>query len=269
MKTGDRLKKATILLFIFTMFIFMSGCEKQKSYEDLLEEFQNHLDDRQELYQEQFDFFNTASTQTVKTLVMVNVSITPTNQSKRGSGVIFQESATHYFVLTNHHVVHTEPYESATLRVQDYQGNLYNASLIISDPAYDLAIISFPKSFIPLDMIPLSVLDPEKDESMIIMGYPNMRMVSITMGNLVNYSLVNVPNVNETVINIQFEVIMTFAPVYFGSSGSLVINQNFELIGIVFSAFIPSHSNVSEVTLIIPVSKVTEFINLYQGGITT
>ena len=248
------------------MLIILSGCEKQKSYEDLMKEFQDHLDDRHELYTERLDFFNTASTQTIKTLVMVNVSITPTNKSVRASGVIYKDTATHYYVLTNHHVVHVQENENATYRVQDYQGNLYQATLISSDPAYDLAILRFSKSLIPLDAITFSETDAIKNDSIIIMGYPNMRMVSITMGNVINYSLINISHINETLIDIKFEVITTFAPVNFGSSGSLVINQNLELIGIVYSAFIPTHAKVSEVTLIIPVSKVMEYLHLYQGG---
>ena len=248
------------------MLIILSGCEKQKSYEDLMEEFQDHLDDRHELYAERLDFFNRASTQTIKTLLMVNVTITPTNRSVRASGLIYKETNTHYYVLTNHHVVHVQEGENATYRVQDYQGNLYQATLISSDPAYDLAILVFQKSLIPLEVITFSDTDAIKDDSMIIMGYPNMRMVSITMGNVINYSLINISHINETLININFEVITTFAPVNFGSSGSLVINQDLELIGIVYSAFIPTHAKVSEVTLIIPVSKVKEYLNLNEGG---
>lgn len=244
----------------------MFGCEKQKSYEDLMKEFQDHLNDRHELYEERLGFFNTASTETIKTLVMVSVTITPTNRSIRASGVIYKETQTHYYVLTNHHVVHVQDNESATYRVQDYQGNLYQATLIASDPAYDLAILSFTKSFISLDVITLSNANALKNDSIIIMGYPNMRMVSITMGNVINYSLINISHINETVIDIQFEVITTYTPVNFGSSGSLVINESFELIGIVYSAYIPSHSEVSRATFIIPILKVLEYIELVQGG---
>jgi S1-C subfamily serine protease len=244
----------------------ISGCQEEKTYEDLFLEFQEHLEANHEIYQEHLDFFNTASTQTIKTIVMVSVNIIPTNALIRASGVIFDEDDTYYYVLTNHHVVHVDENEQAIYRVFDYQGNIYQASLVVSDPSYDLAILKFTKALKTLEIITFSENDAIKDDYIMIMGYPNIRMVAMTMGAVVNYDMIDISNINENIIDVKFEIMISYAPVNFGSSGSLVINGQHALVGIVFSAYIPTNDDISEATFIIPLSKVKEFLVLHNGG---
>ena len=242
----------------------LSGCQVNKTYDDLNNEFQNHLDDYHEIYQKRIDFFNVASTTTVQSIVMINVSIKPTNQLIKASGVVFDQSSTHYYVLTNHHVVETKENETATYRIQDYLGNLFNASLVYTDPNYDLAILSFPKISRQIQIITFSEQNPKLKDHIVIMGYPNIHMIAMTMGTVINYGKISLNPDNTSTINISFEVIITYAPVKPGSSGSLVINENHELVGIVFSAHIPRE--VSDATFIIPVIKVLEFIASAKAG---
>lgn len=256
------------LLFLMTMLslLILSGCQEEKTYEDLRQEFQDHLDSNHELYQERLDIFNHASTETIKSIVLISVNVVPTNTTVRASGVIFDEDETYYYVLTNHHVVYVDQNEQGIYRVFDYQGNIYQASLLISDPSYDLAILRFPKTLKVLKLVEFSETDAVIDDNITIMGYPNIRMVAITMGAVVSYDKLDISNINENIIDVHFDVMISYAPVNYGSSGSLVINELSELVGIVFSAYIPSHSDISEATFIIPLSKVKEFINLFLAG---
>jgi S1-C subfamily serine protease len=263
------LKRIFTIFIIITSTFLVSGCQEPTTYEDLLVEFQEHLESNHEIYQEHLDFFNTASTETIKTVVMVSVNVIPTNELIRASGVIFNEDETFYYVLTNHHVVHVDENEQAIYRVLDYQGNIYQASLITSDPNYDLAILKFSKSLKVLKIIEFDYEEAVKDDYLMIMGYPNTKMIAMTMGTVIGYDLIPIPHINENDVNVQFDVMITYAPVNYGSSGSLVINENSSLIGIVFTASIPKNDDISEATFIIPLSKVKEFTELHMGGETS
>lgn len=263
------LKKYLILLVTILSMLILSSCQEEKTYDDLRDEFQNHLDNNHELYQERLDFFNTASTETIKSIVMISVNVIPTNTTIRASGVIFDEDETYYYVLTNHHVVYVDQNEQGIYRIFDYQGNIYQASLLTSNPSYDLAILRFTKSIKTLKLVEFSEEDAIKDDNIMIMGYPNIRMVAMTMGAIINYDSLDISSINENIIDVQFDVMISYAPVNYGSSGSLVINEMSKLVGIVFSAYIPANSDISEATFIIPLSKVKEFIALFHGGITT
>jgi serine protease Do len=135
-----------------------------------------------------------------------------------------------------------------------------------SNPNFDLAILAFPKISRQIQLISFGDEDPQVKESIAIMGYPNIKMMAITMGTVINYDTIELPLTESTMLNIDFEVMVTYAPVKPGSSGSLVINENHQLVGIVFSAYFPPYRDISEATFIIPVSQVLAFISLAKEG---
>ena len=260
------LKKIDLIITIIIFTIFLSGCQVNKTYDDLNTEFETHLENYREVYEKRIDFFNAISTQVAPAVVIVEANVTPINRIVKGSGVVFSQSETHYHVLTNHHVIYASLSESATYRIQDYLGNFYNASLLYTNSDFDLAILAFPKISRQIRTISFNDEDPEVKENIAIMGYPNIKMMAITMGTVINYDTIVLPQSLSVPINIDFEVMVTYAPVKPGSSGSLVINEDHELVGIVFSAYIPLHKDIAEATFIIPVSQVSTFIQIAIAG---
>ena len=70
---------------------------------------------------------------------VVTISVAGSNAAGTGSGVIFTEDG---YILTNTHVVTLDGHATNTkIKVQSYDGRLFNATLIGADPITDLAVI--------------------------------------------------------------------------------------------------------------------------------
>ncbi|MDX9691623.1 MAG: serine protease [Acholeplasmataceae bacterium] len=255
-----------LMITLFLSIIVLSACQESKTYDDLKSEFQLHLDSQNEIYENRISFLNEIYDNTLKSVVSITVSIGASNQIIRGTGVIFHESSTHYYVLTNHHVVHNDDGFLAMYRVNDFLGNMFIAHLHFSSAAYDLAIISFSKPSYALSVIDMREQNSRVDEEITILGYPNTRMINVNMGNILAYTKISIDQINSNIIDIQFDILATYTPVKFGSSGSAVIDQNHELVGIVYSAYFLTGFEISNATFIIPIEQVKVFIDLYNGS---
>ena len=69
---------------------------------------------------------------------VVTVYVSSGSGSGSGSGVVLTEDG---FVLTNNHVVAVEGNDAGTVQVRSADGTLYDASVVGTDPASDLAVI--------------------------------------------------------------------------------------------------------------------------------
>ena len=203
------------------------------------------------------DFFNHLSNHVLKSAVMV---FSIGNQPSRGSGVVFLEDDTHYYALTNHHVIYKAPNETKYYRVQDYLGNIYDAEVIHLSPSYDLAVVKFLKTTMVFELIPFAKNNANVSEYVSIIGFPNTQVNAITMGEVTNYRVVEISNTPSEIIDITFSVMEMNAPVKGGSSGSLVVNQSYELIGILYAATLVGSQTFF--SFAIPIEKVIEFLEL-------
>ncbi|MBX3068505.1 MAG: trypsin-like peptidase domain-containing protein [Cryobacterium sp.] len=88
---------------------------------------------------------------------VVTISVTGKQSAGTGSGIIITEDG---YILTNTHVV-TLDGESAhpTINVQTYDGHLFEAKLIGTDPISDLAVIKIKGTFEPLEFADSSKLN--------------------------------------------------------------------------------------------------------------
>lgn len=170
-----------------------------------------------------------------------------------GSGVIVKQVGNVYYVLTNSHVtskfykteddVETEaPY--AKYEVEDFLGERYQATLVLdgenmlqSNVDHDLAILKFTlvesEDSNDLNVISISSLldqnNPlEQQQILAIVGQPHGQKNTITFGK---YG----PRKNIYVNAKQYEAYEVSIPGAKGSSGSMVINQDHQIIGIVFA----------------------------------
>lgn len=182
-----------------------------------------------------------------------------------GSGVIFADSDGYYYVLTNNHVVFDKDRENHEYKIQDYKGNVYSAKLYnnSADANYDLAILFFTKGSEKLKVSKLAKDNPIINEEIISIGQPDGQNNAITFGVVEIYKTVTLINTPVGESNVQFKVIKHSAPISSGSSGGVLMNSNFEIVGINYVGEANTSFSDSSYGLSIPVEKIKEYFNLY------
>ena len=138
-----------------------------------------------------------------------------------GSGVIISEDG---YIVTNNHVI-----EGATkLRVKLHDGRGYDATIIGSDPATDVALIKIEESGLPT--LPFGSSDELRlGEWVLAIGYPMELQSTITAG------IVSAKARSLGALNNQQGIesfIQTDAAVNPGNSGGALVNTRGELVGI-------------------------------------
>jgi serine protease Do len=150
-------------------------------------------------------------------------------------------------IVTNEHVVeHTD-----TVKVYFHGGESYVGEVIIKNPELDLAIVKIEASNLPV--LPLSFEDDwEKSEGQKI----------LFIGNPLSFTqIANEGTIAGKVLLEDWEipVMMIAAPVYRGNSGSPVLNQKGEVIGVLF-ATISSPEGNNRVGVAIPTHYLIELL---------
>lgn len=256
-----RFIKITCIIIFIT---FLSSCNAFKSYDELYDHYQGYLEENHELYQDMVDSFNNVSNQVIESVVMIEVSRTGSDRIIRGSGVVIGMDETSYYVITNHHVVHTDGSVPQTYAAFDYLEVKYVAQLVTSSPSYDLAVLSIPRLSTELSIITIREDEPLEKTEISILGYPSARTIAITKGYIMYYMPIDITDVGMDVIDLDFDVMVSSAPVKSGSSGSLVIDSNLELVGIVYAGYFSEDTSIPELTFAIPTDKIHEFLIINQ-----
>lgn len=208
------MKKFFIILFIPFLLLF-SGC-------DIRDIFAN--DDIE------ISTLNYISTVVVNSNIKITTSTTEILTHRQGlyegsgSGFIFHQDDNTYYVLTNNHVItltDNERYKH-NYTIEDNNNNSYDASLVTRFVEYDLAVLKFA-TLNQLGVIQLSSTNPEIGEIVFSIGSPFGQHNIITAGKVLDY---------RTIDNVDYEVILHNAIIRNGSSGSMLINDKFEIVGI-------------------------------------
>jgi len=174
-----------------------------------------------------------------------------------GSGVIYKEVVDkeniYYYVLTNAHVIHLDDNYNHEYLIEDVYGNEINAELVTFSMDYDLAVLKF-KATENLYVIELARENPKVGETVFSVGSPSGRLNIITAGHILKYSKIN---------RVNYEIIIHDAIIYNGSSGGMLINQNYKLVGINTWGF--SNKNDLEDDYVnggaTPIEKILEFLS--------
>ncbi len=241
----------------------LSSCIKEMTYDDLLLEYQQDIESRQDTYQNYIDIYDHLSNTTMQSVVKITNQVSFSAFSSIGSGFIFYEDTESYYVLTNHHVVYNDTIRTATITVTDYLGEDHNASLLALDSTYDLAVLSFPKVHFDIDILTFSEKSLFFEDNIFVIGYPNGQINSMTTGQLIDYDSITVSN-DEDEIGIEFNVFIMDVPVETGSSGSVVVDKNYEVVGIIYAGNFLNSNETSEFSFAIPNEKIYEFLDLYE-----
>ncbi|MFP4177771.1 MAG: serine protease [Acholeplasmataceae bacterium] len=251
--------KRVFLFVLFAAILSLTACDNEEHYEELLSDYEAHLEDQRAAYQRMNRYLNELSSDVVSSAVAI-YSFGETTQS--GSGVIFEQDENYYYMLTNYHVAYQRFPRSPAYRVHDHLGNSYDASLVYRDSDYDLAVLQFRKGRTELEPIDFAEDDLAAGEHVAIIGFPERQINAITMGRVNGYERIEISDVDADIVSIDFDVMSMDAPVKGGSSGSLVVNERYELSGILFAGTI-SGSDFTE-SYALPLGEVLSFIADYE-----
>ncbi len=255
------MKKLFVVVLLILISFGLSSCVRQMSYDDLLLQYQQDVNARNDIYQNYIDLYNDLSFEVADSIVKVTKSVLVNQSSSIGSGFIFYEDETKYYVLTNYHVIDSNDFQ-VVLTITDNFGRNHSAQLIASDPNYDLALLSFFKQDDKLDVLYFDDDSLNFRDPIFVVGYPNGQINGITMGELIDVDQIDVDS--DGTSTIDFDVLIVDAPVKTGSSGSAVINDAYEVVGVIFAGNFLSNNDASTFAFAIPTEKIFEFFELYE-----
>lgn len=248
------MKKIIRFVIIIMMLLALSGCQYLSHFAPIPEGHLSH----ETLNKITFDYI--PGSVFIKSEIKV---LGETTESKTGSGVIFDEDDKYYYILTNEHVVYVDLgiTQKHVITVSDYLAMDYEAKLLYQDVKYDLAILRINKYLKTKDSnfeITLHVFDfanknPEEYDVVYALSSPNGQRNAITAGRVTYYTDPALENGEK----FSFLSIAHSATIYPGSSGSVLLNEQFKVIGINYAI-----GKIDDVTysLSIPVIEVKKFI---------
>lgn len=179
-----------------------------------------------------------------------------------GSGVIFADDNTYYYILTNNHVVATDK-DATSIVVSDYKLNPHSAELVVADPEYDLAVVRIAKNHAsPLAVLAFNTTVPAVDETVLAIGTPGGQPNAVTIGRVEKYDTVTITGSDGTQSKVAFPVIWHSAPMAGGSSGGVLIDTGLKIVGINFAA--ASQDGEFAYGLSVPTEKIMEFLSKHE-----
>ncbi|MEN1970439.1 serine protease [Lentibacillus sp. N15] len=165
-----------------------------------------------------------------------------TGESK-GTGFSIAADGT---IITNEHVVK----ENDTVTVAFPDEGLFEGSVVQRDPAVDLAVVKVKGSSTAFPSLAIAKQPSfRKEDPIYFIGNP------LRFHGIANEGTIIGPT---SLPNWEKEVIMIDAPVYRGNSGSPVINEQGEVIGVIFATM--EQDTYKRVGLMIPIDRYKEMI---------
>ena len=228
---------------------------------------------------------NTVSLETMKSVITVYTEVTTLQGTTKylGSGVIVKIEENTFngntgvydcYALTNNHVVYTgsSMMMSVNYYVTDYQGNRYDLTykkndyddIIKTSASDDLALIHFTASKQEnneLKALPLAEKNSNIGGRVIAIGNPHGQKNTVTLGAITRYDTITMGEENdENSSNVTYEVIHHTCPIDSGSSGGVLINFDYEIVGINFAAGLSEETGEFISAYAIPIEKVISFL---------
>ncbi|PWA09712.1 serine protease [Pueribacillus theae] len=160
-------------------------------------------------------------------------------EDSRGTGFSISSDGT---ILTNDHVIDGKE----TVTVSFPNDGLFTAEVVMTDPSIDLAVLETKGENLPY----LHLAERTKfvsNEPIQVIGNPLQFQGIANEGTIIDYIKLE---------NWEKEVMMVKAPIYRGNSGSPIINQNGQVIGIVFATL--DHEEYGKVGLFVPIDYFNE-----------
>ncbi len=179
----------------------------------------------------------------------------------QGSGVVFKQVSSYFYILTNNHVVQNEAtYSTVNYFVYDAFGNVYSADLIASDPDYDLAVLRIEKNSKYIKVIEFETDPISKNETVISLTAPKGQYNVMSFGKIEAYDVIDDEYALSEFSNITFKVYWATTNADVGSSGGALFNADLKLVGINYAVGKDKYDNVIY-SFIIPMEKIQEFLD--------
>ncbi len=159
---------------------------------------------------------------------VVSIAVTTRTGGGTGSGSIYKTSSTESFIITNNHVIE-EAVTSETIEVELLNGEIFLATIVGRDIAYDIAVLRVKTGNLPVikvgDSAKVSVGDP-----VIAIGSPLGLASTVTSGII---SALNRPVITgSTGLESYVNAIQTDAAINPGNSGGALVDAGGKLIGV-------------------------------------
>lgn len=165
--------------------------------------------------------------------------VTINTDSGKGTGFAVSDDG---YIMTNEHVID----DALTITVVFPDDKLYKAQVVESYADYDLALLKIEAENVPhLQLAATSTF--KQNEHVYFIGNPLAFSGIANEGKILGYTQAT---------GITPEILMMNAPVYRGNSGSPVINEAGEVIGVVFAT--GTRDDHGKVGLFIPVEHIHE-----------
>lgn len=156
------------------------------------------------------------------------------SENSKGTGFAISSDGK---ILTNYHVIE----EKGTLTVAFPSHGLFNATVVDVYPTIDLAVLQVDGGELP--HLPLAEkANIEQGDAIRFIGNP-LKFNGIANEGYID-DVIQLDSWNE-------EVVMIKAPVYRGNSGSPIIDENGEVIGVIFATL--KHETSGKVGLFVPI----------------
>ena len=199
--------------------------------------------------------------------IEMNVAVITVHQNSteqyesQGSGVIYAKDDKYYYILTNHHVIDSDPdFPETSYTIYDCYGTEYNGTFVHSDATYDLAVIRITRGTEALCVASLASRDPKKGTNVAVLSTSNNLYNSLTYGKIRECKSVETHDKNGNIdTNVAFPVLWHNAPMWDGGSGSVLLNMDMELVGINYAVATDNDGNFIY-GFAISVSRVREYL---------
>ncbi|WP_332631525.1 S1C family serine protease [Halalkalibacter flavus] len=142
----------------------------------------------------------------------------------RGTGFAISPDG---FILTNHHVIHNrEP-----LAVVFPSGDIFHAQIIHSEEDLDVALLKIDGNDVPY--LPLRTEDAKEQEKIYVIGSPLSQTQIVNKGEILNEEA-------------PYQVLKISNAIFPGHSGSPVLSEEGEVVGVVYARSLPSIGSQEE-----------------------
>jgi S1-C subfamily serine protease len=144
-----------------------------------------------------------------------------------GSGVVYKSDETHYYAITNYHVVEPEGY-TARYEVSTFDTSTVSAATLVAyNEDYDLAVVKFVKTSHPnvqtVNVTKRAFTKINPGELVLAVGNPQTITYNVTFGEFVRMA---------GIANASFKVVYHTAMIHEGSSGGALLDVDGNLVGI-------------------------------------
>lgn len=171
--------------------------------------------------------------------------VTIEGESSKGTGFNIREDG---LIITNSHVIE----KMITIKIYFPNGQAYKGKVIQDSPELDVAILDIKGENLPILKLQETQNWKEKQHIYVI-GNPLAYTQIANEGEIEGLTLIN---------DRQTPVMLISAPIYRGNSGSPVLTENNEVIGLVYATTIPKlASNEKASGLAVPIDQVKEVLN--------